>query len=69
LGDVLLLQDHQGQIVHAFVHIAANIVFTKNGANIFSPWVLMRIEDVIGYYSKERTLKVLAFRKKGPTPT
>lgn len=64
LGDILLFQDRHDQIIHACVHVAGPIVFTKNGANIFAPWILMRLEDVIGYYSSERPPKVLAFRRK-----
>jgi hypothetical protein len=50
-GDVLLFKNSKGQIRHSAVYIAADLVFTKNGKNRLTPWVLMRIADLQAMYS------------------
>ena len=69
LGDVLVFSNGAGRIVHSCVYLAGNIVFTKNGASPFAPWVLMRLQDVVGFYSSDTVPKIICFRKKGTKPT
>ena len=64
LGDVLVLVRPNGEVVHACVYIADDIVFTKNGASKVMPWVLMRLSDVIAFYPEDPPLIVRNFRRK-----
>jgi hypothetical protein len=61
-GDVILLMEGS-QVVHMANYVAEDIVFTKNGANPFQPWVLMRIQDMLAQYPSE-TIRVFGFRLK-----
>jgi hypothetical protein len=61
-GDVLLLMEGS-EAVHMANYVADDVVFTKNGANPFQPWVLMRIKDMVAQYPS-KTIKVFGFRRK-----
>ncbi len=50
LGDIVAFLDEQGNLFHAAVYIADDILFSKNGISAMTPWTLMSIEDVKGYY-------------------
>jgi hypothetical protein len=50
LGDVIVFADAQGITQHACVYVAADIVFTKNGAQNGHPWVLMRMDQMRALY-------------------
>lgn len=64
-GDLILL--HSGsQVIHGCIHIAADIVYTKNSPDIFTPWVLMKLEDVIGYHDMKGDVTITTMRKKPP---
>jgi hypothetical protein len=64
-GDVLFFLDNStGDAFHSCVHLADNIVFTKNGRNILSPWVIMRLEDVKKIYLYKGNGRVQGFRRK-----
>jgi len=64
-GDLLLLNSG-GRIIHGCIHIAADIVYTKNGPDIYSPWILMRIQDVVGYHDVLGDVTISTFRKRTP---
>lgn len=64
IGDLISFTDKSGQIVHTCVYIAENIVFTKNGAGLASPWLLMPLADVDAYYRWGDTTEIVYFRKK-----
>ena len=68
-GDVVTFLNPRGQPIHACVHLAADLVFTKNGATPNQPWILMKLEDVSATYlatelPRER-LGMVVFRRKG----
>jgi len=64
-GDVLFfLSNATGDAFHSCVHLADNIVFTKNGRNLLSPWVLMRLEDVKKVYLYRGDGRIQGFRRK-----
>jgi hypothetical protein len=50
LGDIVAFLDNEGNIFHAAVYIAGDLVFSKNGVSAMAPWTLMTIDDVKGYY-------------------
>jgi len=64
-ADVLFFLDNTtGDAFHSCVHLADNIVYTKNGRNILSPWVIMRLEDVKKIYLYKGNGRVQGFRRK-----
>ncbi|HSW40653.1 MAG TPA: hypothetical protein VLL97_14305 [Acidobacteriota bacterium] len=50
LGDIVAFLDETGNLFHAAVHIADDLVFSKNGTSVLAPWVLMSLDDVKDYY-------------------
>ncbi len=66
-GDMVLLNSGS-KIIHGCIHIADDIVFTKNGPDLFSPWVLMRLEEVVASHDLLGDVSLSAFRKT-PPPT
>jgi hypothetical protein len=50
LGDIVAFLDEEGNIFHAAVYIADDLVFSKNGISAMAPWTLMSLDDVKGYY-------------------
>ena len=62
-GDVILFRDAKAESVHMCVYIADDIVFTKNGAHYFQPWVLMRFADVVARYPSANASRTSLFRK------
>lgn len=51
LGDMILLRNDEGRIIHSCNYIADTIVFTKNGGDLGQPWVLATLQDIINYYT------------------
>lgn len=50
LGDVVAFLDEEGNLFHAAVYIADDLLFSKNGISAMAPWTLMSIDDIKGYY-------------------
>ncbi len=63
-GDVIMLANPGGDIFHSCVFIADNIVFTKNGANPSSPWILMTLDDVVAFYPSDEPFDIQLYRAK-----
>lgn len=64
-ADILFFLDNTtGDAFHSCVHLADNIVYTKNGRNILSPWVIMRLDDVQKVYLYKGNGRVQGFRRK-----
>lgn len=63
-GDVLFVLDAAGGVIHSAVHIADDLVFTKNGVNYAQPWILMRTQDLLDVYTRDQAPKVLYYRRK-----
>jgi hypothetical protein len=61
---LFFLDNTTGDAFHSCVHLADNIVYTKNGRNILSPWVIMRLEDVKKVYLYKGNGRVQGFRRK-----
>lgn len=64
-GDLVLLLNSENRVIHSSIYIADDVVFTKNGINYAQPWILMRMNDMIGGFSSLDPVKVVYFRKKG----
>ena len=65
LGDIIVMLEHDGQVVHSCVYIADNIVFTKNGASFSTPWQLARLENVAAFYSLNEPVEIRRYRARG----
>jgi hypothetical protein len=67
-GDVVFLVTPDDTVFHAAVHVADDIVFTKNGTSYTQPWMFMHLEDVVNTYVVKHPhsgpVKVLYFRRK-----
>ncbi|MDB6059296.1 MAG: hypothetical protein JWO95_3140 [Verrucomicrobiales bacterium] len=67
-GDLVFVSKANGEIIHSSVFIADNIVYTKNGGHYLSPWMLMRIPEMVdafsAMYPPEEQLKVTYYRNK-----
>ncbi|MFO7695141.1 MAG: hypothetical protein R6V57_18810 [Vicinamibacterales bacterium] len=65
LGDVIVLLDERGVIYHAVVHLADNLVFTKNGTSPMAPWVILPLDAVVDYYRlRSENPRLLHHRRK-----
>ena len=65
-GDLLLLLGPNHDALHMCVYIADEVVFTKNGANVIQPWVLMKIPEMLGIYNRLRPFSIVFYRRKNP---
>lgn len=63
-GDLLLLMNDRGQIIHSAVYLAGDLVFTKNGSNYRQPWMLMHIPDLLASYPATPPMRVVYEREK-----
>ncbi len=63
-GDLIFLLDEDGQAIHSAVYIADDIVFTKNGNNYMTPWMLMRLKNLLATYSVMGPPRVMAYRAR-----
>lgn len=64
LGDVIVLVQPNGLVVHSCVYVAADIVFTKNGSSFSVPWTLAPLDQVVAFYSLGPALEVRRYRLK-----
>jgi hypothetical protein len=64
LGDIVALLDEEGNLFHAAVYIADDLVFTKNGASRMTPWMLMSLGDVKGFYRWRSANPRLVFHRR-----
>ena len=62
-GDVVFMTDAEGNAIHSCVFLADGFVFTKNGANLLSPWLIMKLDDVRDRYSRHGPVDVVIYRR------
>lgn len=64
-GDILLFLDNTtGDAFHSCVFLADDLVFTKNGRNVLSPWVIMTFTDLKKIYLYRGNGRVQGYRSK-----
>jgi hypothetical protein len=63
-GDVLMFLSPSGEQIHSCVYVADDIVYTKNGRTVSTPWTLNKISDLRRLYSYEHSFKVQGYRIK-----
>ena len=62
-GDVLFFMENTAAF-HSCVYLADDMVFTKNGRNALSPWVIMKIPEVQKIYIYTRPSHIQGYRLK-----
>ena len=62
-GDVVLIMHNDG-VVHSCVHVAADIVYTKNGCGDSEPFILEKLENVVDLYEQQYGSIKLAFARR-----
>lgn len=63
-GDILFFTDAQGNAIHSCVYLAADFVFTKNGANVVNPWLIMDLAEVVDRYSVHGEPGIKIYRRR-----
>jgi hypothetical protein len=64
-GDILIFLDNTTEdAFHSCVFLADGLVFTKNGRNVLSPWLIMTLDDVKKIYLYRGTGHIQGFRNK-----
>lgn len=64
-GDLILFNNGTS-IIHGCVYVADEIVFTKNSADVYSPWVFMKLDDVVAHHDIFGNVSLSTFRKETP---
>jgi hypothetical protein len=64
LGDLVLFTRDGRDVLHTAVYVADDILFTKNGSWVSSPWMLMKLDDMRDYYPCDGPLKIRYLRRK-----
>jgi DNA-binding transcriptional ArsR family regulator len=66
LGDIVAFLDQEGDIFHAAVYIADDLLFSKNGISAMAPWTLISLDDIKGYYRwRSENPRLIVHRRKG----
>jgi len=53
LGDVVAFSDREGNLFHAAVYLAGDLVFGKNGVTPMAPWSILPLERLKGHYVED----------------
>ncbi len=62
-GDlVCLFEEESREFVHSYIHIADNLVFTKNGGSFVRPWTLSTLDRMLAIYQSEGEFHRMTFR-------
>ncbi|MDF1816060.1 MAG: hypothetical protein P1V20_27920 [Verrucomicrobiales bacterium] len=66
-GDLLLIGNpNTREICHACIAIAGDIVYTKESADFFSPWILSNLDRVVQYQVRSHEkAEIIGFRRVG----
>lgn len=64
-GDIVcMFNTDDNTFLHSYVHIAADIVFTKNGSSFTKPYVLAKKSDMLSVYLDEAAYRSETYRRK-----
>jgi len=50
-GDIIFFTTQTGETLHSATYLAANLTFTKNGDDLYQPWIIMDARDLEQLYS------------------
>ncbi len=63
-GDLLMVRDSvTGKFIHSCIFIADDIIYTKNGRSLMSPFMLIKLNDLIARYGGSGKLNLEILRK------
>jgi len=63
-GDVLLVvRERDRQAIHACVYVADDLVYTKNGPDLLSPWVIMKLNPMLAYHQPGEPIFLSGWRR------
>lgn len=69
-GDlVFVIRSEDNLAIHACVYLADNLVYTKNGAGVFEPWVIQSMSDMLAHHRHGDSLKVSGWRDQSVPAT
>jgi hypothetical protein len=63
LGDVVMFEAEDGRYYHAAVYLADGLVFGKNGSSSLSPWTILPLERLRGYYPQHPRGRTSYYRR------
>jgi hypothetical protein len=63
-GDLVFFLTPEGRPVHSCVHVADDVVFTRNGTSFLQPWILMHLPDLLAVYPSDPPHRVVTYRSK-----
>lgn len=61
-GDVIVMLEVGENGIHSCVYLADGYVFTKNGSTVFSPWLIMKLDEVRQRYSRLGPVSLRIYR-------
>jgi hypothetical protein len=64
LGDIVAFLDEKGNLFHMAVHLADDLVFSKNGTSPVAPWTVTTIDRLKGYYHTRSPNPKLIFHRR-----
>lgn len=63
-GDVVAIMNPQGVINHTAIFLAEDLVFSKNGNSLYSPWVVTTIDFLLRLYGDTPGTHAAFFRRR-----
>ncbi len=64
-GDIVcMFNNEDDSFLHSYVHIADEVVFTKNGTSFVRPFVLTTLSDMLSVYLDETAIRYETYRRK-----
>ncbi|MBI4475862.1 MAG: hypothetical protein HY654_01740, partial [Acidobacteria bacterium] len=64
LGDIVAFLDDEGDLFHAAVFLADDLVFTKNGTSPMAPWIITTIDRLKGFYRSRASNPRLIYHRR-----
>jgi hypothetical protein len=65
-GDILFFLDTaNGDAFHSCVYLADDIVFTKNGPSLATPYVFSTMQDMLAFYPSSEKISLTYYRRTG----
>jgi len=65
LGDIVAFLDEDGDLFHAAVYLADDLVFSKNGTSPVAPWVITPIDRLKDFYRSRSSSPRLIYHRHG----
>jgi hypothetical protein len=63
-GDIIFFLDAKGDAFHSAVYLADNLIYSKNGRNVVSPWIITSIDTMKKVYLHDGNGRLQGYRNK-----